>query len=527
MKNKNIEIKHWADHMADKVIEEFGNKKEYVCATGISPSGTIHFGNFRETITTDLIVKALESKGKKVRFFHSWDDYDRLRKIPGNVDEKFEKYIGLPYFKVEDPFGCHESYAKHCEKEYEELMPKVSIKQTYIYQNEMYQNCKYAEEIKQVIKKKDEIKDIINKYRKWPLQRNWYPAVVYCEKCGKDKTKIKEFDGNYSINYKCQCGFENTIDFRKIGIVKLKWRADWAMRWHYEKVNCEPSGKEHSTPGGSRTTCNEIIKAVWDENPPIHLMYDFIILKGAGGKMSGSAGNAIALKDVLEVYEAPIVRYMFASTRPNTEFFISFDLDVFKVYEDFDKCERIYFNKKEAKDEKEYIKQKRIYELSQINIPEKQPIQPSFRHLKNLVQIYGDDFEKIKGYYKKEIKTDSDIEKLKQRTECSRNWVQKYAPDDMKFSVQDKVSSKIQEQLSSKQKKALSSLKERLKQKDYKEKELFEEFYEIIKKENLEPKEFFKAAYLSVISKERGPKLAHFILIIGKEKMISILDSLS
>ena len=240
--------------------------------------------------------------------------------------------------------------------------------------------------------------------------------------------------------------------------------------------------------------------------------------------MSGSLGNAIALKDVLEIYEAPIVRYMFASTRPNTEFFISFDLDVFKLYEDFDKCERIYFNKKEAKDEKEYLKQKRIYELSQTEIPEKQPVKPSFRHIKNLVQIYDNDLEKIKEYYKKEIKTDFDVKKLKNRARCSWNWVQKYAPDDMKFSVQNKISKKVKEELSQEQKKSLLLLKERLKEKDYKEKELFGEFYEIIKKENIDAKEFFKAAYLAIIGKERGPKLAHFILIVGKEKIINLLD---
>ena len=84
---------YWVDKAAEKIIKEKGNKKEYVCASGITPSGTVHIGNFREIITTDLIVKGLENKGKKVRFIYSWDDYDRFRKVPKNVNKKWEKYL--------------------------------------------------------------------------------------------------------------------------------------------------------------------------------------------------------------------------------------------------------------------------------------------------------------------------------------------------------------------------------------------------------------------------------------------------
>ena len=56
---KDNEKRHWADLAAEKIIKEKGDKKTYVCAAGITPSGTVHIGNFREVITTDLVVKAL------------------------------------------------------------------------------------------------------------------------------------------------------------------------------------------------------------------------------------------------------------------------------------------------------------------------------------------------------------------------------------------------------------------------------------------------------------------------------------
>ncbi|MBQ6565471.1 MAG: lysine--tRNA ligase, partial [Treponema sp.] len=53
------ELCHWADQMADKIIKTRGDLPLYTCASGITPSGTVHIGNFREIMTVDLIVRAL------------------------------------------------------------------------------------------------------------------------------------------------------------------------------------------------------------------------------------------------------------------------------------------------------------------------------------------------------------------------------------------------------------------------------------------------------------------------------------
>ena len=115
----------WADQIADQIVKR--KKEKYVCASGITPSGSIHIGNFREIITTDLVVRALKDKGKKVRFIYSWDDYDRLRKIPSDVPKGFEEYIGMPVSEVPSPSGKG-SYAEYFEEEFEKSLEKVGIK---------------------------------------------------------------------------------------------------------------------------------------------------------------------------------------------------------------------------------------------------------------------------------------------------------------------------------------------------------------------------------------------------------------
>ena len=388
-------------------------------------------------------------------------------------------------------------------------MPLVSIKPEFIYQHKMYRACKYAKEIKHVLNNKEKIRNILNRYKdKESLSEDWWPIGVYCEKCRTDNTKILNYNNEYEISYECDCGFSNKIDFRKKGIVKLSWRVDWPMRWKYEKVDFEPGGKDHSTVGGSYDTGKLIIKELYNEEAPLYVMYDFITIKGAGGKISSSLGNVITLSEALEVYEPEVIRFLFAGTRPNTEFAISFDLDVVKIYEDFDRLEERYYN--DQIDERD----KRIYELSCIKVGNRKPERIGFRHLTMLVQIY-DDVKKI-----------SKEKEILERARCAKNWIEKYAPEEFKFKVHEKISKEILKLLNKKQKESLKLLQKSLEKKRLNEQELFDEFYEICKKVEINNAEFFKGAYLALIGKERGPRLAGFILAIGKEKVLRLLKEI-
>lgn len=522
LKEGKEESLHWADRAAEQVIKEKGDKKEYILAAGITPSGTVHIGNFREIITVDLVKRALEDKGKKVRFIYSWDDYDVFRKVPLNMPkpEVLKEYLRKPVGETPDTFGCHKNYAEHNEKMVEEVLPLVGIFPEFIYQHKKYQRGDYAKEIKKALEEKEKIKAILNKYRgEEKIDEKWLPVAIFCGKCGRDTIKEIKWLGGYELSYKCECGYEERFDFRKKGIVKLKWRVDWPMRWHYEKVDFEPGGKDHSTLGGSYDTGRQISKGVWDFEAPVYVRYDFVSIKGKGGKMSKSIGEVVTVKEVLEVYEPEVVRYLFAGTRPNAEFAISFDVDVLKNYEDFDKCERVYFGEEKVS-EKEKKKQSRIYELSCVKkCPLRMPYQPGFRHLTTVLQIKGLDVEKAIGYFEKELKKEFDKERLKMRAECAKNWLEKYAPEEFRFRVQEEVKVKLEE----KERKVLKTLRKRLGERDWTEKELHNEFYVLCQNEGLEAKDFFKAAYKVLIGKERGPRLAAFILEIGKEKVAELL----
>lgn len=68
---------HWAEKIADKLIKRNPDKEEYVCAAGISPSGSIHIGNFRDIATSLFVAKALIKKERKRSFyFHGMNMID-------------------------------------------------------------------------------------------------------------------------------------------------------------------------------------------------------------------------------------------------------------------------------------------------------------------------------------------------------------------------------------------------------------------------------------------------------------------
>ncbi|MBU0530219.1 MAG: lysine--tRNA ligase [Candidatus Aenigmatarchaeota archaeon] len=515
---------HWAFSAAKNVIKTHGKKKIYTGAAGITPSGTIHIGNFREMITVELVTRALKKMGNNVRFIYSWDDFDVFRKVPVNMpdQELLKTYLRKPIDYVPDTYDCkHKSFAEHNMEQVKCVLPIVGVNPEFIRQSIKYRNCDYADEVEYCLKKTETIKNILNKYRKEKLAKDWLPVSIFCEKCGKDTITKIEYKGSYKVYYKCECGHEDTFDFRKKGIIKLNWRIDWPMRWHYEKVNLEPAGKDHFAAGGAKESGDELQKTLWNEIPPYGFMYEWIGIKG-GKEFSSSKGIVVTLHDVLEIYEPEIVRWLFAGTRPSATFNISFDLDVIKIYEDFDRCERIYFGKEEAS-EKEQKKQKTIYELSCPGSPPKtMPVQPSFRNVTYMLQTYIDE-DKTFNHFKKDAKNRFDEERIKKRIWYAKNWLEKYAPEEFRFTVRKDFNKEYYGKLGKNEKEALSRLADVLDKFNGSPDDLATLIFEIPKATGVNTGDFFKVVYNMIIGKDRGPKLAGFIMDVGIKKVKGLL----
>ena len=98
------------------------------------------------------------------------------------------------------------------------------------------------------------------------------------------------------------------------------------------------------------------------------------------------------------------------------------DADVIKIYEDYDKTERIAWKLQEAKNEETFQKEYRIYELSQVaDMPSMPSYQIPFRHLCNLLQVQAGNIEAVLDSLP-DLKEEQRA-RLEQRAKCAWNWI--------------------------------------------------------------------------------------------------------
>ncbi|MEA2220696.1 MAG: lysyl-tRNA synthetase, class [Solirubrobacteraceae bacterium] len=341
----------WSERIAEEVEARIGPGaagEAIVCASGISPSGPIHMGNLREVFTTHLVAEALRARGHDVVHLHSWDDYDRLRKVPAGVDPSFQQYIGRPLASVPDPWDPDAgSYAEHWMREFTGALSRLGIELHEVRQSERYPAGAYNAQIRRAMDARELIFDTLAAQQtsgrhEAPAQerrRAYFPFKPFCEACGRDDTRVTGYDGE-TVTYRCRHGHDGTMslaDGRAIS-GKLVWKVDWPMRWAYEHVAFEPAGEDHHAPTGSFTVGRTLVRDVFGGEPPQSAVYSFVSLAGLGGKLSGSAGGAPVPATALRVLEPAIVRWLYIRRLPAQSFAIDLSAKgVQKLYDEWDR----------------------------------------------------------------------------------------------------------------------------------------------------------------------------------------------
>ncbi len=524
---------HWSEIIADRIIKRNPDKEEYVCAAGISPSGSIHIGNFRDIATSYFVVRALIKKGKKAKLLFSWDEFDRMRKVPVNVaaiDSDMEKYIGCPYVDVKNPFDTEEkTYAEYFEHEFERSIVKFGINMDYRHQAEMYRSGKYTEHILHSLKKRGEIFDILASHRTQPVQEGereaYYPVSIYCSECGKDTTKIVSLsDDCTQAEYTCACGHKGSFDFTNDFNCKLAWKIDWPMRWMYEGVDFEPGGKDHASPHGSYDTSKDIAKKIFGYEPPLFQGYEFIGIKGTTGKMSGSSGLNLTPETLLKIYEPEVILWLYSKTEPLKAFDFCFDDGILRQYFEFDKMYNAVKDGTANDAQKDIMYNTTVDDRVLETVPMSLLVQLGSVVDFN-VPMLETVFEKIGTPYKNE--------QFGARLDKAKYWLENCAPDQVN-RLRDGRNWEVYEALNETQKAEIKALFEYISAGGYDLDELNKKLYAIPKEINggeLDEKElktiqgaFFKNVYKLLIDKEKGPRLYLFLFAIDPKRYVGLLD---
>ncbi|HEX7318056.1 MAG TPA: lysine--tRNA ligase [Pyrinomonadaceae bacterium] len=541
--------KSWIEQTADKVEEHArqhkGESSRIICASGISPSGPIHLGNLREIITVHLVTEELRRRGRDAEHVHSWDDFDRLRKVPFGMPEGFEQFIGMSISAIPDPFGEYESYALRYEEEFEQSISSLGIRPRYVRQSVAYPRGDYRAQIKSAMEKRFLIFDILAKYQtpgrhEKPLEQRrseYYPFKVYCEVCGKDITEITHYEqSSATISYTClNDGHTGTFSLDEKVAGKLVWKVDWPMRWNYEAVDFEPGGEDHSAPGSSYTVGKQIVRDIYGGVPPYFVGYAFVGLTGRS-KISSSAGTSATPRAALDILEPCIIRWLYIRRNVGQKFDINFGQEVVRLYDEWDSfTSRVNSGKADEADQLTYL---RCTQTTQGDIA-KSKLPVPFRILSSAADITQGNIEQIIRIVSDHLDNPPPAEQLREliepRLTCAINWATSYLPEDERTQIKPTHDAETYDSLSDIHKQGIVTLLEKLNE-DWSLKGLTTLIYGVPKlllglPIDAPPNEeikvvqrgFFISLYHLLCGSDTGPRLPTLFLSLGQERVRSLL----
>ncbi|GAA5054860.1 lysine--tRNA ligase [Nocardia callitridis] len=339
----------WIRRVADAAIEHAreAGSSTIVCASGISPSGPIHLGNLREVMTAHLVAEEIKARGLAAEHIHSWDDYDRFRKVPAGLPAEWNAHIGKPLAAVPDPYGRSDSYAAHFITRFTAALQRLGVRMREIRQSEQYPAGTYNASIRQAMDHRAEAFDILERFQTEGRHERsvedrkaaYYPFKPYCEECGKDLTEVTAWAEGV-VSYRCRCGHQDRMSIADGARIsgKLVWKLDWPMRWAFEGVDFEPAGEDHHAPTSSFASGRELVGELFDGTAPSTTVYSFVGLAGGKSKMSGSAGGAATPDDALGILEPVMVRWLYARRLPAQSFTIDMSPSaIVRLYDEWDR----------------------------------------------------------------------------------------------------------------------------------------------------------------------------------------------
>lgn len=529
------EGKYWADTAADAVERHFPDEQIYTSAAGISPSGTVHFGNLRDVMTSLAVHETLKSRGRPARFLFSWDNFDRFRKVPTGVDPAFEQYIGMPYTSVPDPMGKLPSYAERFQQEFMEAMEQCGIEMEFRYQTDEYRSGRYDDAMIRCLQQRETIAKILLSFMSDKGKEtkgidearyiaDYYPVSIYSRFTGKDSTKITHYDGGSIVRYTCmETEREDEVDLREQRIAKLAWKVDWPMRWKEEGVVFEPGGHDHASPGGSYDTSEEIARTIFGRQGPVFVGYEFIGLRGLKGKMSGSKGQAMSPSQLLKLYTPELLKWLYMRRSPGQKFDLAFDSETIRQYNEMD-AKTSAFDALSGSD-------RHAIALSTGGAPDESlrnaiPFRQA-ASLGQIVQWNRDRLTELLGRMGMKYSEQS----IDMRLPRARHWIEEYNPEES-INLLPETNTAYAATMDPRARGQIIALCAVLEHEPNASIERLEEVvYHIPKDDSLPAKEmkqkqreFFAHIYQLLIGRNAGPRLGTFLNVVDRQTVLRLLD---
>ena len=555
------EAHDWVTRAADDAVRHAGEGNPVTVASGASPSGPIHLGNLREFLTPHFVAEELRRRGVQVRHLHSWDDYDRFRKVPVGVDPSWAEHIGRPLSAVPDPEGCHDSWATHFKAPLLAALAEMGVEMEEKSQTELYRAGTYREQILLAVRQRHQIEDIIARYRTKDLalaegdtpaeaellmdevaaedhagegDLARFPFKPWCGQCGRDTTTITSYDDESTdLAYTCTaCDFSGVTNLATQDEGKLVWKVDWPMRWAWEGVNFEPGGLDHATPGSSYTVGKDVVK-LFGGRAPAFVSYAFVGIAGMP-KMSSSAGGVPIPADALKVLEAPMVRWLYVRRQPKQAFNIDFGPEVVRLYDEWDALSRKAADP--AKRDAHVLAFERASSTASAGVLRTSPVPVPFRVLSSVADVTAGSAEQISRIVSHVGHAHEAVSDLSPRLERAMAWTAEFVPEEDRTVVRSTPDVERLSSLSPAESSWLSLLLSGLGSDELDLEPVTALVYGVPKlalglsldadptdEVKADQKLFFNLLYNLLVSADRGPRLPTLIVALGAEKVRALL----
>ncbi len=504
---------NWLDKVVDEALA-LHPEGQILVSSGASPSGPYHFGHLREVIFCDAIVLAIRERGREAQHVHVVDNFDAFRKVPANIPESYSKYLGMPLCDMPAPDGSERSYADFYLDPFLESMQKLGIQAEIVYQDQKYRAGYYVPAIERSLQKLNDARQAIVEVSGRKLNDDWTPVQIM----ENGRLKNRQFVGldtdSKTISFVDSSGKTTEIRYDD-GSVKIDWRLDWPGRWWLMGVAVEPFGRDHATKGGSYDTGVEIAKRVYGAQPPVPVPYDFINRTGDTKKMSASKGTGINAQDITDIMPAEIVRYFILRFPASKRLFFDEADGLIKLVDDY----AVLLAKEDKTDlDKEILRYSNVQANSVISrVPFSYLIdayQASLRDPQKTLEVLS------RSEYAEVAQQDAEI--LLRELKFVDIWLQRWAPERVKFSLIDEVD---KSKFSDDQINYLAALAERVvtAPADADGAWFHNCIYEFKEKTNLPPRDLFTTLYEVIIGKSSGPRAGHFLSILPRDWLIARL----
>jgi len=506
----------WLNQIVDDIIARHPDG-EILIESGSSPSGTYHLGHLRELVTCDAVLLECRRRGRKARHVQFVDDLDAFRKVPAAFPPEFERYLGTPLCDMPAPDGSDMSTADYFLKGLQEACDTLGVEVEYRRAHDEYRSGWYVPAIERSLQRVAAARAALETISGRQLEDSWSPVQIL-EANGKLKKRpfIGIDTATKTIQYRDAAGQPQTISYEK-GAVKLDWRLDWPGRWWLQKVQVEPSGRDHMTKGGSYDTGVQIMRDVYEAEPPIPVAYDFINMVGDNKKMSSSRGTGLDARSGAQIMPPEVVRYFILRSPASKLLYFDPINGVVQLMDEYAALS--------AKPDKTESEEQLLYLCTRGTNDQRTVSRVPFSHLVASYQASLKDADKTLEVIKRTEYAqiaDEDAAIIKQELQFIDVWLKDRAPDDVKFSLTEQLNiADFTEQ----EQAFLKALGEKAAQApaDADGAYFHQRIYELKDEMGMAPKELFSTLYRALINQQSGPRAGWFLSMLPRDWLVKRL----